>query len=302
MPSGRADPDAVWLNGQFVPTERAIAANDRGLLLADGVFDTALVLGGRVFCGTAHRDRLARAAQTLGIAIERETIDDAMTALAALRIDGAMRLTLSRGPGPRGLTPPAEPHPTFFGSTAPLAPALMFKPVVCALTPIARNETSPASRMKALAYLDAVLANDMARQEGAEEALFCNTKGALVCSSLGNLFLRIGDTLVTAPLEDGVLDGITRAFVLKTAAVCGLTPEVRSLDPAELEDGEAFLTNSLRLIAPVTGPGVGKGALGGCLPSPTDRRIVDLMERLCMAIAAECGVDPRERGAVLPAK
>ena len=292
MPSSKPEPDSVWLNGRFLPAETAIAANDRGLLLADGVFDTALILGGRVFRGSAHRDRLARAAAVLGIPILVGMIDTAMSALAARRVDGSMRLTLTRGPGPRGLALPLTPQPTLLGTTAPLAPSLMFKPVACAITPIARNETSPVSRIKAIAYLDAVLANDAVRREGAEEALFCNTRGALVCSSLGNLFLRLGDTLVTPPVEDGILEGITRAFVLENAAACGLTPEIRSIDPVELANADAFLTNSLRLLAPVVYP-------GDAVRNP-DPRIVQLMARVCTAISLECNVDPRERGAVLP--
>ena len=292
MTSGNPEPDTVWLNGSFRPAEAAIAANDRGLLLADGVFDTALILGGRVFRGNAHRDRLARAAAILGIPVQVGTIDAAMSALAARRIDGSMRLTLTRGPGPRGLALPTAPQPTLLGTTAPLVPSLMFKPVACAISPIARNETSPASRIKALAYLDAVFANDAVRQTGAEEALFRNSKGALVCSSLGNLFLRLADTLVTPPLTDGILDGITRAFMLENAAACGLTPEVRSIDPAELGKADAFLTNSLRLVAPIVVP-------GEAVRNP-DPRIVHLMQRLCVSIASECNVDPRERGAALP--
>ena len=292
MTSAEPEAEPIWLNGRFVPAESAIAASDRGLLLADGVFDTALILGGHVFCGSAHRDRLARAAERLGIPIQVSMIDAAMTALASRRVDGSLRVTLTRGPGPRGLVLPAEPQPTLLGATAPLAPSLMFRPVACAITPIARNETSPVSRIKALTYLDAVLANDAVRKVGAEEALFCNTRGALVCSSLANLFLRLGNTLVTPPIEDGILDGITRAFVLHNAAACGLTPEIRSIDPAELGNADAFLTNSLRLVAPVVG-------LGDAIRRP-DPRIVRLMERLCTSIASECNIDPRERGAVLP--
>ena len=295
--------DAVWLNGRFVRPEGAIAANDRGLLLADGIFDTALVLGGNVFRGSAHRDRLLRAADALGIAIAPEAIDAAMAALASRQVDGSMRLTLTRGPAPRGLSLPAAPRPTLLGSTAPLSPAVMFKPILCAVTPIARNETSPASRLKVLAYLDAVLANVGARSEGADEALFLNTKGALVCSSLGNLFLQKGGTLVTAPLKDGILDGITRSFVLENAGACGLTPQVRSIDPVELDDGQAYITNSLRLIAPVRMVACDPGAgIASSMPPPQriDARIIEVMQRLCRAIEAECGVDPRERGAVLP--
>ena len=292
MSDGPCGIDALWLNGRLMTPGAVIGADDRGLLLADGVFDTSLVLGGRVFRASAHLDRLMAAALTLRIPVDRSHLVAAMASLACRRIDGSLRLTVTRGPAPRGLTLPAAPQPTLLGTTAPLTPAVMFRPIACSITAIARNETSPAARIKSLAYLDAVLANDAVRSEGAQEALFLNTKGKLACSSLANLFVCRGDALLTPPLEDGVLDGIIRRWVLENAAGFGLEPQERSLIPADIAGGEMVLTNSLRLIAPARYP--------DDMAEPSGHRLLALMEGLCTAISAECGVDPRDRGATLP--
>lgn len=279
----------IWLDGRFVASENAIAADDRGLLLADGVFDTALVLGGRVFRADDHLDRLIDAAATLEIPASRSDIARAMTALASRQVNGSIRLTLTRGPGPRGLGFPPDPRPTLIGTSAPFAAKAMFAPLRLALSPIRRNETSPTSRLKTLAYLDAVLAQRAAQQEGADEALFLNSVGRVACTALANVFIVSGDDLATPPLEDGALDGITRRWVLAHAAGVGLTACERPLALDDLTRGSTFLTNSLRLISPA----VLAGQQG---PSPSPR-IDALMQGLCAAIAAECGVDPRSLGA-----
>lgn len=284
--------DEIWIDGGFAPAPGAIAANDRGLTLADGVFDTSLVLGGRVFRQEAHLDRLMAAAASLAIPADRAALELAMTALAERRGDRAIRLTLTRGPGARGLAFPADPQPTLIGTAAPLAPAMMFAPLRLQVSEIRRNETSPTARVKSLAYLDSVLANHAARQAGADEALFLNGAGRVACSALANVFVLAGTEIVTPPRDDGVLDGIVRGWILDNAGGFGLSAVERSLTLPELATGQIVLTNSLRLIAPASLDGPAP-----VMPAPPLR---PLMEGLCAAIAEECGVDPRDRGAVLP--
>lgn len=281
----------IWLNGAFALCDGAIAANDRGLLLADGVFDTALVLGGRVFRIDEHLDRLVTSAGVLEIPVLRKDLLAAMSALAARQVNGSIRLTVTRGPGPRGIALPADPHPTILGSSALLTPSAMFSTIRLDVSSIRRNETSPTARVKSLAYLDAVLANHAARQAGADEALFLNTGDRLACSALANIFVLKDGELSTPPLADGVLDGITRRWVMVHAAEFGFSVRERSLGLADLAGATVFLTNSLRLISPAT--------LDPSTIGQPDGPLTTLMTGLCEAIAAECGIDPRALGAVV---
>lgn len=277
----------LWCDGRLVEGGTLpFAMADRGLLLGDGVFDTALGVQGRVAFEAAHADRLTAAAEALGFSVERARIVAAMRALAGTAPLAAIRTTLTRGPGPRGLAPPAEPSPFLFGSAAPARSPLFFAPLRLTLTSIARNETSPAARLKTLGYLDAVLAARDAQAQGFDEALFLNTGGRVACAGTGNFFGVFGGTLVTPPLEDGVLPGIVRAELLaRIAPSLGLAVEERPLLPSDLQAAEAlFVTNSLRLLAPVT-------ALGA---QPYDSAGHGTVRRLCAAlreaVAAECGV------------
>lgn len=279
----------LWLDGRLREGPVPFDLADRGLTLGDGVFDTALALNGRVAFAEAHRDRLAASAEALGFRLDPARIEQAMRALAEALGGGpvAIRTTATRGSGPRGLRPPPEPRPTLFASAARTSPDLAFAPLRLHPTGIARNETSPASRLKTLGYLDAVLAAGEAAAQGFDEALFLNTRGRVACAGTGNLFALFGDRLVTPPLSDGVLAGIVRAELLRLAPGLGLVPEERSLTLPELANAEAvLLTNSLRLAAPVAA--IGETALASAA-HPAVARLADALRR---RIAEACGTAP----------
>ncbi|MGU3662955.1 aminotransferase class IV [Methylobacterium sp. A49B] len=276
----------LWRDGAIAPgTTAPLDHTDRGLTLGDGLFDTALALGGRVAFEDAHVARLVASAGTLGIPVDPERVRQAMRALAGQGDRLAIRTTLTRGSGPRGLKPPDDPHPTLFATVAASTKAVAFAPLRLWPTPIARNDTSPAARLKTLGYGDAVLAAGEAAAAGFDEALFRNTRGRVACAGTGNLFALFGETLVTPPLSDGVLAGIVRAEILARAAACGLRAEERSLSLPDVVGAEAVvLTNSLRLLAPVTA--IGDAALGSAGHPAVDR----LKAALRAALARSCQV------------
>lgn len=276
----------LWLDGRLgAETVAPFDLTDRGLSLGDAVFDTALALDGRVAFADAHLDRLVAGAETLGFSVDPDRARAALRALAAMGPRLAIRTTATRGTGPRGLKPPAEPRPVLYATAAPSAAALAFAPLSLWVTGIARNETSPVSHLKTPGYLDAVLAARDAAAAGFDEALFRNTRGRVACAGTGNLFGILGDRLVTPPLADGVLPGIVRAEVLGLAGGVGLHPEERSLALPELLAADAvFLTNSLRLIAPVRAVGETRFASAG------HPGLARLVAALTDRVAASCGV------------
>jgi branched-chain amino acid aminotransferase len=115
-----------------------------------------------------------------------------------------------------------------------------------------RNEFSPLSRIKALPYLDNVLALQEALGHGADEALLLNTQGRVACAAAANIFAIRGLRLETPPISDGALPGTMRALVLSLAHKLGLAPAEASLSVEDLAAAdEVFLTNSIRGITPV---------------------------------------------------
>jgi branched-chain amino acid aminotransferase len=278
---------ALWHNTRIVTDDRlTIDPSERGLLLGDGVFETIAVFGGKPAWLGDHLDRMMKGAEAFGIPIARETIEEAVEATLrhAGGVHGILRVTLTRGPGHRGLAVPGD-EPTLLCALAPWRRKSLFQPARLATSTVRRNEGSPAARLKSLSYADNILA---AREIAADatDALLLSNHGRLACAATANVFLLEGTRIATPPVADGALPGIARKHVLDLAFTLGFDTVERSLTPEDAVSANlVFLTNSLRLIAPV---GEFDGRPGG---DPEALRL--LFERLCERIADETGTDPR---------
>jgi branched-chain amino acid aminotransferase len=275
-----------WFNGALVDGPLAVARAERGLLLGDGLFETILVFNGKPLWGNMHFLRLEASAAELGIPFDRDGLDDALAELlaAAPKSHQVLRVTLTRGSAARGLAADGG-SPSLLLTLDPFDPKLMFQPVSLASTAIRRNPASVSSRHKTLSYIDNIAAAREAAAKGAEDALMLNAKGAVACSSIANIFLLKGRTLITPARDQGILTGVMRQALVHSAARLGLTPEERAVKPAEIRKADAvFVSNSLRFIRPVTSLD-GKPLAQGDL-SP-------LVAALCEAARLQCGHDPR---------
>ncbi len=248
----------VWLNGELLDADSArIDPSDRGFLLGDGVFETMAARDGKIVFADLHFDRLARGAKALEMALPY-SVSDLNAAITSLleetgRTDSnraAVRLTLTRGTGPRGLVPSPDAKPTVLITCAPSPVA---KESVSAIVATGRrNELSPTANLKTLTYLDQVLARREADAAGAEDAILLNTQGRVTCATAANLFLWDSNTLITPPLSDGCLDGTVRRKVLEIATETGIAAFEESITPSTLANVEsAFLSNSLIGLQPL---------------------------------------------------
>lgn len=257
----------VWLDGRLIPAAAArVDPADRGLTLGDGLFETVRAVGGAVPLLARHLARLRGGAGLLQIPVPADDDELAGAVRELLAANGleaaAVRLTLTRGPGPRGVLPSGEPSPTLLLAAHPLPPPVGAARVVTA-TVTRRNERSPLAGVKALGYLDSLLAQRQARAAGADEALVLNTADRLACAATANLFLVEGGRLLTPPLAEGALPGITRGLVLELAREAGIEAVELPLGLASLIAAEgAFLTSSL------VGPRAVSALDGRRLPPP----------------------------------
>jgi branched-chain amino acid aminotransferase len=247
----------IWLNGALLdPADTPIDPTDRGLLLGDGVFETLRAEHGRPWHLALHVHRLRAGAAVLGFAPPAclDAAGDAARDLAGHLPHAALRITLTRGPAPRGVLPPADPRPTLLITAAPLAsPALPARAIVAAAT--CRNEHSPLARIKSLNYLDSILARQEAAGLGADEAILLNTAGRIAEASAGNLFVRFGADWVTPPVAEGALPGIARGLILAAGLACEAP-----IEPGQLAGASAAFTSSslgLRVLSRI-----GDAALG----------------------------------------
>jgi len=234
-------------------SDQGFDVSDRGLLLADGVFTTALVHGGAMVFRAEHVARLIRDAGALGISIEAPRIQRAIDDNLLPSGTAALRLTVTRGVTSRGLAGSGTVAPTLLASCRPIEFIRDPKPLSLAITSTRRNETSVTSQHKTLSYVDNIIALTEAKRTGFDDAVFLNGMAHVTCSTTANIFCLFGKQLLTPRLEDGVLDGVTRKFVLDQAADLGFHTITDSLSVADVQSADqVFLTNSLRGIVPVS--------------------------------------------------
>ena len=241
----------IWRNGDWLAeADAAIAADDRGFLLGDGLFETVRVRVGAPVRLAAHYERLARSCEALGLDLDwSETeLEAAIQELCRRRhLDAAVvRVTLTAGSGPRGLVRgPAT-------ATSLIIAAHVLTPppagVSMARTDFGRAPGAPSTAHKTLNYGDNIQARRQAVAANADMALICDTQGRLSGADCANLFWLEASRLKTPALNCAVLPGTARAAVL--SALGG--DEVEA-GPEVLARAEAvFVTNALWPGVPVT--------------------------------------------------
>jgi branched-chain amino acid aminotransferase len=271
----------VWINGRIVSeAEASVSVLDHGLLYGDGIFEGIRVRLGRVLDLERHLERLERSARSvyLELPLSRSTLGGiVLETLAALgRPEAYVRLLVTRGKGLLGLDPISCPKPEVIviADSLSLYDPERYRVGLRLLTASWRRPDPDVldPSVKSLNYLNNVLNRCEARQRGGDEALVLNRRGTVAEASGANVFVRTGTVLMTPPVLDGALPGITRGRVLGLAAELGLQASERSLARADvLAADEVFLTGSGAGLVPVAsldGQVVGPRDANGALLNP----------------------------------
>ncbi len=267
-------PAKIFVNGKLVAAATgAIRPTDRGFTLGDGVFETMLATDGTVVRLAAHLARLADGAARLRLPVDAETARAAIArTLAANGLTAGaatVRLTLTRGASARGLALPSQPQPTLVvsaGRYVPYPAELYRRGMRAVILRHRKNEFSAIAGVKSLNYLENILGKADASAAGADEGIFLNTAGFLAEGCVSNLFWVRDDALFTSAVACGLVPGIVRQAVLSLAEAAGIGVfEGKYNAPSLFESDEAFLTNTLMGIMPLTmvdGRRIGDGSPG----------------------------------------
>jgi branched-chain amino acid aminotransferase len=243
-----------WVNDGLINVADAkISVLDHGFTVADGVFETLLVLDGQVFARDLHLTRLAKSASGLGIALPEVSklnlaIDQVLDAHQAMDF-GRLRLTVTSGSGPLG-SERSNAKPTLVVTIS--AQDKWPESTSALLVPWTRNEDSPLAGLKTTSYAENAFALEAAKSRGFSEALYCDTSKRLSEGTGSNVFLVSNGVVVTPSDASGLLRGVTRDLVIKWAGESGIEIEQRDVSSAELwEAQELFLTSSTRDVLPI---------------------------------------------------
>jgi branched-chain amino acid aminotransferase len=269
----------VWVNGRLTGVdEPAIAALDHGVTVGDGAFETAKIDRGQVFAATRHARRLDRTLAGLGLpAADHDYIAEGAKAVLGAGEEiafGRLRYSVTGGAGPLGSDRGDSPL-TYIVTAAPQPrpPAS----AAVAVVPWTRNERSAVAGLKTTSYAENVVALAYAKERGAIEAVFANTRGELCECTGSNIFVVVGGAILTPPLDSGCLAGITREVTIEWCREDGLEVREEAM-PLEVlrEADEVFITSSTKDVLAVHG--VDDRPLE---PGPVTARAAALFARLC---------------------
>lgn len=246
----------VYVNGAYLPEEEArISIFDRGFLFADGIYEVSAVIGGKLVDCEAHLARLERSCGEIKLALpwsraELIAIHEELIARNGLD-EGGVYLQVTRGAADRDFPFPKDATPTLVmftqarNMTSAPAAKTGIKIVSCPDIRWTRRD------IKSVGLLAQVLAKQYAAENGAAEAWML--EGDVVTEGgSSTAWIVKGKTLISRPLSQKVLPGITRQAVLAFIAESGYAFEEREFTLTEALDAEeAFITSATSLVMPV---------------------------------------------------
>jgi branched-chain amino acid aminotransferase len=222
------------LDGTVLPADEArVPATDDGLLRGDGVFEVVRLYRGRPFALEDHLARLERSARNLRLPLDVAVVRDDIAALldAGAPGDGILRVVVTRGGRRLGLL---EPLPLY--------------PDAIALQTVTYAPTRIMDGVKSLSYAPNMLASRLAREQSADEALLVTPHGRVLEAPTSTFACSLaGRGLVTPPLDDHILDSITRRRLL---AVCEVDERPIATDDLRTAR-EALMASTTREVLPV---------------------------------------------------
>lgn len=208
------DKRVIWVNGNLHSRiAPVIAGTDRSFTLGEGIFETMAVVNGVIWKSDHHIHRLNDGINRvhLGSEFNREMLQNILVDLIRDESvkEGVFRLTLSAGPGERGLVH-HQKEPVVVATFDPLMVGhLQSGGSAVSWMPDHRNPHLLTSRIKSTNYLDLIDAKRTAQSQGYDDALLGNHHQQMVCCTASNLLFWDGVNLMTPRIESGALPGTT---------------------------------------------------------------------------------------------
>lgn len=223
------------IDGRITPTgEASLPLPDDGLYRGDGVFEVARLYRGRPFAMTEHWDRLERSAAKIALPVDRAALEAELEPLLAEagEVEANLRVVVTRGG--RRILLIEEPFP--YADSASVA-TITYQPTVI------------LNVVKSLSYAANMHATRLAKERGADEAIFVTPDGTVLEAPTSSIFWAGPDGVLKTPsLENPILDSITRDRVVKALEV-----EEGIYDLADFENAtEAFMASTGREVQPLS--------------------------------------------------
>lgn len=232
-------PRVSWLDGHLTSAP-LVDAENRGLLVGMGVFETLRVLDSHPEHLDRHIRRLIDSAHRIGIPLAdphslRAATAELISANQDIAGSARLRITVTEQRGIGSIL-------ISMGELEPWS-----ETTSCVVSPWIRNERSLLSGIKSTSYAENVLALNWAKSAGYSEAIFFNSMGYLAEGATTNIFIVVNGEVLTPSSSSGLLPGVIRGVILDANLAKEADLRAKHLEVAE----EIFLTSSTRGVHPV---------------------------------------------------
>ncbi|MDM7860924.1 aminotransferase class IV [Alteromonas sp. ASW11-36] len=269
----------AYLNGEFKPLEQAqISPMDRGFLFGDGIYEVVPSYAGKLVAGNLHAQRMNRGLSEIGIKVLAEESNWVAIAegLLARNLDHlpdqnvGIYIHVSRGADTKRFHAfPEGVKPTVFAFAFSIAPSAVPDRTQAKGLHVQTQEDLRWRRchIKSTSLLGNVMHFQDSFGKGINETVLYNQDGMVTEASVSNVFAVIDGEIVTPPLDNQLLPGITRHILINSIRKDGQYQLVeRQITLEELKGAdEVWLTSSSKEVAPVVmidNQAVGNGVVG----------------------------------------
>jgi branched-chain amino acid aminotransferase len=256
----------IWRNGEFVKWADATThilshALHYGTAVFEGMRCYKTPEGSAVFRLVDHMRRLTRSGAMIGMQLPYSSDELVEAALELIRKNGLascyVRPIAFRGYGAIGVNPrpaPIDVAIAVWPWDAYLGPEALEKGIMAGISSWRQRgaNTIPGAIKSSASYLNSGLAHMEALDHGYVEAILLNETGNVAEGSGENIFIVRDGRLLTPPLSDGILEGITRGSVIQIARDSGYDVVECSLVRTDLYCAdEVFFTGSAAEVTPI---------------------------------------------------
>ena len=272
----------VYFNGMLKHEhEVAFWALDRSYLYGEGLFETMKATRGFIPFLAEHLNRLFRGMDLLRMQLNLSSSKLEFALYQTLHHnrlkDAYLKLMLSRENREIGSFEPGDTTNLVVLAKPFDKPSRRLYEAGMKARVVEDFKISPDSlcQVKTTNYLRPMLAQRMAQEQGADEALLLNIFGNVAEGATTNIFLFNGKKIVTPPVSEGPLPGVTRRVVIDLLVKNYIPYEERPISLDELLGAEeAFLTNAIKDIVPLTQ--INDTKIGNGLPGSETAKVVAL--------------------------
>ncbi|MDX8384002.1 MAG: aminotransferase class IV [Ghiorsea sp.] len=249
-------PLIAYVNDAFIPLEDAtVHIEDRGFQFADGVYEVVACFGGTYLDLKPHLQRLKRSCDAVNIPLPKpmSELEDLVQQAYTKNpfADAMVYIQVTRGVAARSHLVQGAMVPTLIITVRNL-PKPSDEKLAQGVTGITLKDIRwKHCEIKSIALLASVMGKQEAAAQHADEAFWLDDDDHVLEGCATNILAIIDGVLVTHPLDNQVLGGITRDMAIKVAKSAGIEVQEREwkLDEAGLT--ECLMSSTTNAVMPI---------------------------------------------------